>query len=169
MDMKRTIDERVELQSFNDKMKYVKMQMHHAKTNKLKNYNSGAKGPKDDPMGLGNVGAPDDQATPPPPSTLEQLLAKLSVGQDTMINALKGKGGKGYGENGYGGAAPNKGDWKGNPKGGKPGKGKGKDGKGGGGAKGAFAGNCYECGVYGHRAFECPKKRGLNSLGGDAL
>ena len=118
--MKKTIDERVELQSFNDKMKYVKMQMHHAKTNKLKNYYSGAKGPKDDPMQIGSVQeAQGDQATPP--STLEKILAEISEGQKLVINALKGGGkkggGKGYGENGYGG------DQKGNPKGGTPGNG----------------------------------------------
>ena len=45
-------------------------------------------------------------------------------------------------------------------KGGKP---TGHKGKGKGKGK-PFAGECYECGVWGHRAFECPKKRPLASL-----
>ena len=82
-----------------------------------------------------------------------------------MINFIKG-GKKGGGKGGQYGQRPNN---KGadNPKGGKPGK--GTPGKGGGkgtnGARPPFAGNCYECGTYGHRAFECPKRTRLNNLG----
>ena len=97
IDMKKTIDERVELTKFSDKMNFVKMQMHHAKTNKLKNYYSGAgKGPKDDPMGLSGLAEPPAHQAAPP-STLEKILAEISLG----INAFKGGkkgGGKGWGK-----------------------------------------------------------------------
>ena len=75
IDMKKTIDERVELTKCADKMNFVKMQMHHAKTNKLKNYYSGAgKGPEDDPMGLGNVAEPPAEKAAPPSLWKRYLL-----------------------------------------------------------------------------------------------
>ena len=84
--MKRAIDERIELTNFEDKLKYVKQQMQLAKTNKLEQYYSGGKGPKDDPMQIGNV-QPEGASEPAPaPSTLERILGEISQG----INALKG-------------------------------------------------------------------------------
>ena len=98
-DMKKTIDERVELETFLDKMKYVKAQMYHAKTNKLKSYWTG-KGPKDDPMGLGNVNPGEPEA---PQSPIEQILSKLALGQETMLNFIKwGQEGKRMGQRQWG-------------------------------------------------------------------
>ena len=95
---------------------------------------------------------------------LDEMAWYLYNGDEEAINAIrKGKGGKG----GKGGVRKGKGAGGGGRKGGSSGPLLGGSPRKPPGKGAGIKGNCWECGEQGHRADQCPKKKGVNEVTGE--